>query len=637
MVKIKFLLKSFNIESYITSIILSFLESLSVNPPIHLSHQNNFQQSAVNDQPAINTNRNQPIDHLCNLVSVAFQQTTISPVSSTPVNNILMSILNEAPTSPMSISASPNTIAHIPSLPFSLQQSHPEKTPLVKNQQQPSVNITSTESQTNLIKTAVMKTSQLWKSSWLQINKNVLPVINFEMSANINFSLSKSYKECVSYVSLWHLNQIGLYDAEFMEGSFKLLFKSYIQADLEQSIELKLMTIELNLSNNYKKLNDNQMLISHLVNLQEFHFAFLKKKVYIKDLGRDFSPAAPNGAFVRNYQKVLNQSGGLMVITRPDDGNTIVWPFHKLPSGRLLGCDNCINVLRQLFSNVNLDANMQEIEDEVVLEKIANFYQLMIFHINEKVQLKEKMNTTFVNLTPFLNEYKDNVKLLCQYDDTFPEKWLNDYEKYVLAARPLVREISNSGLTSQLFSIPPSPVLVINEDVEMSTQCDKSPEKLSNENEANKLGKINEDISAKRLIQLEEEEATSVTSSDSSESGVEPESTNELNSSQNLCPKSPVINDQHSSTTNKSEQDENIKFSDDTFRKRLLGLKERSLSVKSLKYEFEEQWKFYNKVHDTNQTLILDENCERRRSLNLSRSEIDITFLSQINVKNVSL
>ncbi len=126
-----------------------------------------------------------------------------------------------------------------------------------------------------------------WKLSWLQINQHVLPFIKFNESENVSFALSKSYKQCLMYVSLRHLNQIGLFDIDFthsVSAYLKKQFKSYYSANDEQLNELKAMTVELNhnLASRFVKLDSNQVDIYHLVNLQEFHLAYLKKKLYIK-------------------------------------------------------------------------------------------------------------------------------------------------------------------------------------------------------------------------------------------------------------------------------------------------------------------------------------------------------------------
>jgi hypothetical protein len=130
-----------------------------------------------------------------------------------------------------------------------------------------------------------------------------------------------------------------------------------------------------------------------------------------------------------------------MVIKRPDNGITVVWPFHEMPGGRQLGCDNCINLLAELFADVRIDINMQTIEDENELEKIANFYRLMLLHLNEEVVIN-RMNNVFVNLKPFLARYKDHVKLLCRYDDTFPRNWLDDYEKLIVESAPAMPRVA---------------------------------------------------------------------------------------------------------------------------------------------------------------------------------------------------
>jgi hypothetical protein len=292
-----------------------------------------------------------------------------------------------------------------------------------------------------------------WLHSWLQINNHVIPYIKFNESENIWFAVSRSYNRCLMYVSLRHLNQIGLYHIDFahvVSADLRKQFKSYVSANEEQLKELKLMIAELqrNLPARFVELDENPVEIHHLVNLQEFHMMFLKRKLYMKNLGREFSRGENQTAFVSNYEKILKHTGGLMVIKRPDNGATIIWPFHEMPGGRQLGCDNCITLLAELFTEIKIDIYLQTIEDQNELEKIANFYRLMLLHLNEEVVMVRPMNTAFVNLKPYLAQYKDHVKLLCRYDDTFPGNWLEDFDKLIAESVPQTTstmEINKNG------------------------------------------------------------------------------------------------------------------------------------------------------------------------------------------------
>jgi hypothetical protein len=360
----------------------------------------------------------------------------LPPVPSTPELAFQTNQQIETPVTPVSTPTTPKSTAL--SIPMCLNQSksdqHDSQKQEIEISDQPCDAISH------------LTRSSKWETNWLQINNNVLPFIKVNQSTNISFSLSKSYKECSIYVSIRHLNQIGLYATEFGQKTLRDLdsrFKSYVRADMELSNELRTMAFKLNLLSRYVKLDDNQYEICHLVNLQEFHMAFLKKKLYFKVLGNNFL-ARPDKLFVKNYQKVLNQSGGLAVIKRPDNGRTITCAFVRMPSGRLLTSDDVINVLGEQFPKVSVEINLQTIEDEVVLDKIGNFFQLMFFYINEDVQLRGKMNPTFINLEPYLKEFRENIRLICRYDDTFSETWLNDYDKFIASIRPLVNDVSNS-------------------------------------------------------------------------------------------------------------------------------------------------------------------------------------------------
>jgi hypothetical protein len=79
---------------------------------------------------------------------------------------------------------------------------------------------------------------------------------------------------------------------------------------------------------------------------------------------------------------------------------------------------------------------------------------------------------------------------------------------------------------------------------------------------------------------------------------------------------------------------EQAKVWDVEFRCRLLNLKERALSLKSLRYDLDEILKFSNLVHQTGKSFPRT-NRDQRWSLDLDAVEINADFFTKLRAKQV--